>query len=125
MTLPYLGQIEHPLGLLFLIAAGLILIGFYVLTRQGLKPDLRPLSGYEAMLDQVGQAVESGGRVHVSLGANSVIGEDTGVTLAGLAILDVISDASAISDRAPVGTTADPTTLLVMSDTIRRGYRKM
>jgi hypothetical protein len=125
MTLPVLGEVEHVLGLMFLIAAGLILIGFYVLTRQGLKPDLRPLSGYEAMLDQVGQAVESGGRVHVSLGTNSMIGEDTGVTLAGLAILDVISDASAISDRAPVATTTDPTTLPVMSDTIRRGYRQM
>src|SRR5436190_1342900 len=117
MTLPVFGEVTQVPGLLFLIAAGLILIGFYVLTRQGLKPDLRPLSGYEAMIDQVGQAVESGGRVHVSLGTSSVIGEDTGVTLAGLAILDVISDASAISDRAPVGTTADSTSLPVMSDT--------
>jgi len=107
-----------------LIVAGGLLLGFYVLTRQGLKPDLRPLSGYDAMLNQVGQAIESGGRVHISLGPNSVIGEDTGAALAGLAILDVITDTSAISDRSPIATTSDSTTLPVMRDIIRRSYRE-
>src|SRR5688572_18867192 len=102
MELPFLGGFgPNIIGLLFLAFGGLMLAGFYVLTTQGLKPDLRPLPGYEALNDQVGQAIESGGRVHVTLGANSVIGEDTGVTLAGLAILDVVSDRAAISDKTP------------------------
>jgi hypothetical protein len=124
MVLPLVGEIAQPLGLLLLIAGVLLLSGSYFLVRQGLRPDLRPLGGYDALLNQVGQAVESGGRMHVSLGANSIIGEETGVTIAGLAILDIASDASAISDRTPVATTADATTIPVMADTIRRAYRE-
>jgi hypothetical protein len=112
------------LGIIFLILAWLLLAGFLVLTRQGLKPDLRPLPGYEAVIRQVGQAIESGGRVHVSLGQNGIVGSDTGVTLAGLSILDKVAQESAISDRSPVATSADVTTLPVMTDTIRRPYRE-
>lgn len=125
MQLPFLGGFgPNIIGLLFLAFGGLLLIGFYVLTTQGLKPDLRPLPGYEALNDQVGQAIESGGRVHVSLGPNSVIGEEAGVTLAGLAILDIVADRAAISDKTPIGTTADPTTLPVLGDAIRSSYRE-
>src|SRR5688572_21502644 len=102
MSIPFLGEISDLLGLAILLVSGLLIIGFAFLVRQGLKPNLRPLSGYEALLAQVGEAVESGGRVHVSLGPNGIIGEDTGATLAGLAVLDLVSDASAISDRSPV-----------------------
>lgn len=123
IALPDIGSINNLFGLIFVIVAALLLIAFYFLVRQGLKPDLRPLSGYQAMSSQVGQAVESGGRVHVSVGANGIIGEETGTTLAGLAVVDMLSDASAISDRAPVATTANATTLPVMADTMRRSYR--
>src|SRR5574341_378325 len=122
MTIPFLGSIRDPFGLILLVVLGLLFFAFYFLVRQGLKPDLRPLSGYDALLDQVGQAVESGGRVHVSLGPNGIVGEETATTLAGLAVLDVVSSASAISDRSPVATTADATALPLIADTIRRAY---
>ncbi len=122
--MPILGSVSDLPGLVVLGLGWLLLVGFYSLVRQGLKPDLRPLSGYEALSSQVGQAVESGGRVHVSLGPNSLIGEETGTALAGLAVLDLVADASSISDRSPVATTAAATTLPVMADTIRRAYRQ-
>ncbi len=121
--MPMLGAVADLLGLSLIVLGGLLLAGFYFLVRQGLKPDLRPLKGYDALLSQVGQAVESGGRVHVLLGPNSIIGEDAGATLAGLAMLDIVAEASAISDRSPVATSSDATTLPVMADTIRRAYR--
>lgn len=126
MSIPLLGEtnIELAMAFGFVLLGGLLLLGFYLLIRQGLKPDLRPLGGYETMLDQVGQAVESGGRVHISMGPNSIINEDTGVALAGLAMLDLVSRASAISDRTPVATTADATALPVIADTIRRAYHE-
>lgn len=116
--------ITNGLGLIILILGAALFVGFTFLIRQGLQPDLRPLSGYDTLFSQVGQAVESGGRVHISLGSNSIIGQDTGVTLAGLEMLDVISEASSISDLSPVASTGDAASMLVISDTIRRAYRK-
>jgi Domain of unknown function (DUF6754) len=116
--------LTNIMGLLLVVLGILLMAGFTFLARQGFKPPLRPISGYEALARQVGQAVESGGRVHVSLGSGSVNGEDTGTTLAGLAMLDYVADASSISDLSPVATTGDATTLPVMSDTIRRAYAR-
>ena len=112
------------LGLIIILLGVLLLIGFMLLARSGFKPALRPLRGYDSLQEQVGQAVESGGRVHVSLGPNSIIGEETATTLAGLAMLDITTERSAISDRPPIGTTADATTLPVLSDTMRRAYQR-
>ncbi|MBN1429741.1 MAG: hypothetical protein JXB07_15330 [Anaerolineae bacterium] len=109
-------------GLALVLLAGLLLIVFSILVRYGFKLALRPLRSYDALANQVGQAVESGGRVHVSLGSGSIIGEDTGTTLSTLAMLEYVSEASSISDLSPVATTSDATALPVISDTIRRAY---
>jgi hypothetical protein len=114
--------VSNGLGLIILLIGSALFVFFTFLIRQGLKPDLRPLSGYDTLSTQIGQAVESGGRVHISLGSNSITGEDTGVTLAGLAMLDVISEASSISDLSPVASTGDAASMFVISDTIRRAY---
>ncbi len=104
-----------------LIVLGLLgLAAFRLAGRRGLKPALRRLDGYEAVPEQVGQVIESGGRLHVSLGPNSIVGRETGVTLAGLAMLDATTNAAAAGDRPVLATTADGTALWVMSDVTRR-----
>ncbi len=117
-----LGALSNFLGLILVILAGLLLAGLAFLVRNGFKPPLRQLTGYEALARLVGQAVESGGRVHVSVGAGGVIGEDTSTTLAGMSLLEYVSGASSISDLSPLGTTGNATALPVLSDTIRRAY---
>jgi hypothetical protein len=112
------------LALLFIGLGFLLFVVFAFLARQGFKPALRPLDAFDALSNQVGQAIESGGRVHVSLGKNSLIDEDTGTTLAGLEMLSTVTENSAISDRSPVATTADATTLFLMGDTMRRAYEQ-
>jgi hypothetical protein len=57
--------------------------------------------------------------VHVSLAGNSIVDENTATSMAGLDLLGVVSEHSAISDRPALGTTADATTLPVIGDTIR------
>ncbi len=109
-------------GLIIVLFAILLLVVFNFLARQGFRPALRSLGGYESLKNQVGQAVESGGRVHVSLGPNSIIDSDAGVALAGLTMLEVVAETAAISDLSPVATTADPTAALVLNDTVRRAY---
>ena len=90
---------------------------FALLARRGhFRPRLRRLTAYDALAGQVGEAVESGGRVHVSLAGNSIVDENTATSLAGLDVLGEISERSATSDRPALGTTADPTTLPLMRD---------
>lgn len=109
-------------GVLF-IGGGLVLLAvFLIVTRRGAKMPLRPLDGYDTLPEQVGRVVESGGRVHVSLGPNTLNGQDAGVTLAGLAMLRLTASRAAVGDKPPLATTADPATLWVMSDTVRRAY---
>lgn len=113
------------LGALFMVGGLLLFVVLTVAIRRGLfRPSLRPLGGYEAFPRQVGRVVESGGRMHVSLGPNSLIEQEAGVTLASLAMLDVTAAAVAIGDSPPLATTADPTTLWVMADTVRRAYEE-
>jgi len=115
-------EISNLVGLAGIVVAALFLGAFTFFVRNGFKPPLRQISGYEALARLVGQAVESGGRVHVSVGAGGLIGEETGTTLAGLALLEYVSKASSISDLSPLGTTGHATTLPVLTDTIRRAY---
>lgn len=118
------GLVVELLSLIIvMIGIGLLLV-FTIAARRGFKPALRPLSGYESLPDLVGQAVESGGRLHVSLGPNSILDEQTGVTLAGLAMLDIATEASAISDRSPVASTGDATALPIIGDMILRAYQR-
>lgn len=112
------------LGPLLIVGGAVLLVAFTVATRRGFKPALRRIDGYEALPGQTGRVVESGGRMHVSLGPNSLAGQDAGVTLAGLAMLDMAAGAAAIADRPPLATTADATTVWVMSDLVRRVYEE-
>jgi hypothetical protein len=118
------GWLLNLFGLALVLLGILLLLGFTVLIRYGFRPALRSLKSYDALTKQVSLAVESGGRVHVSLGSGSIIGEDTSTTLSALAVLEFVSEASSISDYSPVATTSDATALPVIADTIRRAYRR-
>lgn len=111
---------------LFLAIGLLVYAVFALLARRGsFRPTLRRLNAYEALPGQVGEAVESGGRVHVSLAGNSIIDENTATSMAGLDMLGEVSARSTISDRSTLGTTADPTTLPLIGDTIRHAAKRI
>lgn len=103
-----------------LFVAGLLAYGILsILAARGVfRPRLRRLSAYEALPGQVGDAVESGGRVHVSLAANSIVDRETVTSMAGLEVLENVAERSAISERSALGTTADATTLPLVGDAI-------
>jgi len=119
-----LALIQNFLGLGLVLFGLLMYLAFTFLVRAGFRPTLRPLAGYERLSDQVGQAIESGGRLHVSLGPNSIIDARTVTTIAGLSILDEAAIQSTIGDHPPVVTTSDSTTLPVAADAVRRAYRR-
>lgn len=116
--------ITNFLGLILVLFGLLMYIAFTFLARAGFKPALRPLPAYNRLTDNVGQAIESGGRLHVSLGPNALTNTGTVTAVAGLSILDEAARQSTIGDRGPVVTTADPTTLPAAADAVRRAYRE-
>jgi hypothetical protein len=119
--------IGQPRDLVSLGSLGLILllfIGSYVAVRRGFRPALRRLGAYDAINTQVGRAIESGGRIHISTGPNSLIDEHAMTTIAALHILDSTVTSAAISDKAPIATTGDATTLPVVADTVRGAFKE-
>lgn len=93
--------------------------------RKGARPvALRDIEAFARLPVTVGQAVETGRRLHISLGTGAMGDVNSASTLAGLALLDQVSDAAVISDKPPVVTTADGTAALLAEDTLRNVYKR-
>jgi hypothetical protein len=116
----------RALGLLIFVGmAALILVFTLRAGRPGARPRvLRRIDAYQSLPVTVGQAVETGRRLHISLGTGSVGATDTAATIAGLTVLNQISAAAAVSDRPPVVTTADGAAMLLAQDTLRSVYAR-
>jgi hypothetical protein len=116
-------------GWLAVLIVVLLVISILALTvlarRSGWRPRvLRRIDAYDSLPTTVGQAVETGRRLHVSLGTGLVGTADTAATVAGLTMLDQISAAAAVSDRPPVVTTSDGAAMLLAQDTLRSVYSR-
>lgn len=121
MTIPVINFLSQSdfFAFALLVVGFLAYAAFTLMAQRGFfRPRLRRLSAYEALPGQVGEAIESGGRVHVSLAGNDIVGQSTITSMAGLELLGEVGERSAIGDRSPLGTTADAATLLLISDAI-------
>ncbi len=114
------------LGLAVLVVFAGLIGGFTIMARmRGAKPRvLRRIDAFQSLPTTVGQAVETGKRLHISLGTGSLGTADTVATIAGLTILDQISAAAVVSDRPPVVTTSDGAAMLLAQDTLRSVYAR-
>ena len=108
--------IAVPLIVVMLVA---LLVGRAWASR---RPALRPLTGLRILPGQQSRAIESGQSLHLALGAGSVGGSDTATTLAGLTVLESLADEAAATDTPPTVTVADPTTMVMAQDILRRAY---
>lgn len=111
-------------GLGFVGLFAILILAFTALgRRRGRQPfPFRNIEALASLPSTVGQAVETGQRLHISLGSGSIGQTDTAAALAGLTVLDQISAVAAVSDKPPVVTTADGAAMLLAQDTLRRIY---
>ncbi len=112
---------------LIVIFVFLGLLGVFTLLarRKGVRPRvLRRIEAYQSLPATVGTAVETGKRLHFSLGSGTVGETDTAAMAAGLVLLDQVSAAAARSDRPPIVTTADGTAMLLAQDVLRNVYAR-
>ena len=86
---------------------------------------LRHIPGFGTLGTAIERAVEAGERVHLSLGAGSILRDDAGAAFVGLAMLRRIGEATTMSDRPVVVTSADGATTLLAQDTLQSTFRRM
>ena len=85
-------------------------------------PARRSLIPFEALRRQVGRAVESGRRLHVTLGRAPLFGLAGPTSAAALGVLDYLARESGQSGVPPVVTVGEATLLPAAQGTVRRGY---
>jgi hypothetical protein len=108
------------LGLLIL-TAGMLLGGTFL--RRRYPGAFRPIEAYERLNRAVGLAVESGTRLHISLGRGNLFTTRGASALAALAMLRRLSERTSLSDRPPVVTSGDASLAILSQDTLQSGYR--
>jgi hypothetical protein len=105
-------------GLVFALLFVILLLVFIAL---GIKQQYRPSREIPAFLRlrrAVGSAVESGTRLHVSLGRADLTGPDSASGLAGLTALERATRAAAISDRPPLATSGEGSLAMLSQETL-------
>jgi len=113
-------------GLGFVLLFAGLMIAFMILgRRKGARPAVfRPLEALQSLPTTVGEAVETGRRLHISLGTGTIGQADTAAALAGLTVLDQISEVAVVSDKPPVVTTGDGVAALLAQDTLQHVYSR-
>src|SRR5512144_1329510 len=108
------------LGLLILTAG--LLLGITFLRRR-FNGAFRQIEAYERLNRAVGLSVESGTRLHFSLGRGNLFTTRGASALAGLAMLRKLTERTSLSDRPPVVTSGDASLAILSQDTLQSGYR--
>ena len=107
--------------IVFLVAA-VLLLAFTFLRRKS-SAVFRKIEAYERLKHAVGQAVEDGTRLHVSIGRGNLFTARGGSALAGLAMLRHLSERTSLSDQPPIVTSGDASLAILSQDTLQSGYR--
>jgi hypothetical protein len=110
------------LALLMAVLIGAVLFLFTRRIQAGQEVGLRPLRGFQSLTNQVGRAVESGRRVHFSLGRAALNGSYSPTSLAALAALEYLAKDGCASDVPPLVTVGEGTLLPAAQDQLRGAY---
>ena len=113
--------------LLLALALGLTI--FFLIRDRNHGPSslrrLRDIPAFHRFRRAVGLSVESGQRLHISLGRGGLNDLPGGATFIGLTILKCCTRAASISDRPPVATSGESITAVLSQDTLRSGYASL
>lgn len=110
------------LGLIFVVFFFSLMVFFATVGKTRFKRELREISAFSRLRRGVGLAVESGQRLHVSLGHGGINWLRGASALVGLSVLRRIARAASISDRPPVATSGDALVAILSQDTLQGEY---
>jgi len=108
------------------LMAGMI-IGLGILLRNPERSKLlalRSVDAFDELPQKAGESIESGMRIHISIGSGTVGTQTTTGALAGITVLDTVAEAATISDKPPVVTAGDGGAIILAQSALRRAYAK-
>jgi hypothetical protein len=112
------------LGLFAIIVFIGLMLGFLVFGKRW-PISFRSVKGYEALTIELERAVESGERVHLSLGTGSVNGAAFAPALAGLTILARLASSTAMSDKPVIVSASDGAMVILAQDTLASSFKNV
>lgn len=118
---------ESILALVVIILMIVVIVGVGLWARnpeRSKRLGLRPVDVFNDLPQKAGESVESGTRIHVSLGSGVIGTETTTGALAGIPVLDTIAEAATISDKPPIVTTGEGASATLAQNALRRAYNK-
>ncbi len=107
------------LGLLFVVIFLGIMLIFAVAGRGRPRQNLREIPAFTKLGGAIGRAVESGKRLHLSLGWGGVYDIRGASGLVGLSVVERIARLASVSDRPPVVTSGEGTLGILSQDSLR------
>ena len=111
------------LGLAFTLAFFGLIILFAVVGREQPPPKLRAIPAFNKLRRSIGLAVESGSRLHLSIGRGNLTGPESAVAFVALSVLERLIKLTSTSDRPPTATTGNASLAIVSQDTLIGTYR--
>jgi len=113
----------NVMGLIFVIGfLGLMLLfGFGKLSLS--RRSLREIPAFIRLKRAIGLAVESGQRLHISLGHGGLDSPRGAAGLVGLSVIQRVSRAASISDKPPIVTSGEAALAILSQDVMNASYR--
>ena len=109
-------------GLLFIV----LFLAIMLIRRAVNSPkpgrDLRPIRAYSRLRRAVRLTVESGSRLHISLGRGEITGQRNAVAFTGLSTLQKFVETTALSDKPTIATSGTGILGILSRSTIYSGY---
>ena len=110
-------------ALIIIVVVALLLLIFTRRQHNGRSPATRPLPACNSLSNQVGEAIESGRQLHVSLGQASLVGASNPTSIAAIHILDNLAKDGCASGTPPLTTVGDGTLLPIAQDSLRQAHK--
>lgn len=118
-------NLSGMIGLAVLLIFLLVLVALSLIGRKRPAGAVREIPAFSRLNKAIGLAVESGKRIHLTLGRGKISEMEAASTLVGLDILEKVARAASVSDRPPVATSGDPMVAILSQDALRRTYRSI
>ncbi len=115
-------------AMLILVVIIVVMLLLLLFTRRqnnlddGAYSQLRPFPPHNALSNQMGEAIESGRQLHVSLGQASLIGSASPTSIAAVQALRYLAREGCASGAPPLTTVGDGTLLPIAQTSLRHAY---
>lgn len=112
------------IGLFFVLVFFGLILGFSTIGRKKSLWELRKIPAFSKLRQSINSSVETGRRLHVSLGRGNISGIESASALVGLSILSRITKTAGFSDRHPVSTSGNGSLMILSQDTVQSSLRE-